>query len=89
MLRPRRPTVHELADLTNLWVKQDRKQKWDDISLSEHFYSLTIVVVDNFVETYPFYNGKLMIVINGIRPRDCTTYVWKDNKLVEVVNDTP
>ena len=84
MNQPRRPTFFELADLTRLFLKDDRKRKWEDVSATEHISNTLIAVFDRYYCPFPTYSGRVMVVLWGLQTSRLELYVWDDTELLSL-----
>lgn len=84
MYLPRRPTFFELADLTRLFLKDDSKRKWEDVSATQYISNTAIVVFDRYYSPYPSYSGRVMLVVWGLETSQIELYVWDDSELLSL-----
>jgi len=90
MKNPRKPTETEKSDLA-YWVaeRMDSPATDEDLEQAQGFvYNAYIAVFDNFVSECPGFFGKVMIVIWAPGPSMYEAFIWRNDKLVKLDQDT-
>jgi hypothetical protein len=73
----RKPNYNELKQLAEYLIVDEKVQPVDlEFELSTAF----IVMIDDYTTFYPGYAGKVMIVVWGVSPYWCDTFVWSKDK---------